>query len=384
MKIAIVNNDDFSVLHFRKELILTLISLGHEVTVIVPVGKYNKGLLDLGVSVININVSRFIAIFSDLIYTIHLYKIFVKNDFDIVHNMTIKPNIFGSVSARFAKVNRIVSLVAGIGYIFSDHTTVRMRIVRELVIVLYRFAFSFNDKVWFQNQDDINDFVSLKILSRSKALLIKSSGVNMDKYNIDIIGKNNLDLLRKELRVPSDFKCVVMVAARMIRSKGVNEFLSSATLLSRKYHDWCFIMLTPREDTPDSVPQEFIDQHISSNIIVIDKFRDDSINFLAIADVVVLPSYYREGVPRTLLEAMSLSKPIITTSERGCKEVVVDGVNGYKIQSKSTDELAIKIELLINSRKDRVEFGKESRNIVGKYYRSSIIIDRVISELYDL
>jgi Glycosyltransferase len=383
MKIALVLNDDFSMYHFRGMLISGLIERNISVTVIVPPGEYTKLLQSLGASVISLRMSRFISPLQDIILFVAIYLLFRREKFDIVHNMTIKPNIFGSIAARLAGVKRVVCLVSGAGFVFSEKTNVGGRIFRLLIVQAYRFAMKFADCVWFQNPDDMDEFVKEGLIPERKTLVIKSGGINLEEFNMSQICHGDLSALRSELGVPELAKCVVMVAARMVWSKGVREFVEVAGKLKKYFPDWFFVMLTPSEpESPDAVPQSYIDKQKESNLVIIDTFRDDVKNFIALADIVVLVSYYREGVPRTLLEAMALEKPIITATGPGCKEVVEDGINGYKITPRNTDLLFDKLKVMMSDPELRLRFGRQSRIIAKREFDSEIVVKRIVNELY--
>jgi len=176
-----------------------------------------------------------------------------------------------------------------------------------------------------------------------------------------------------------------MVAARLIWSKGVREFIEASKILKSVYPDWIFLMVCPQDPgSPDSVPKEYIDNHHSDNLIVIDCFRDDIKDIIALADIMVLVSYYREGVPRTLLEALSMSKPIIASNSVGCKEVVEEGKNGFLVPVKDANQLAEKLKILMGDEKKRQVLGEYSREIAKNYFDETIVIGRVLKELYEI
>ena len=385
MKIALILNDDFSMWHFRGGLIKALVSKGMEVCVIVPPGSYVSKLEAIGARCLPIAMNRFITPFQDLKLLFQLYKVFKSEKFDLAHNMTIKPNIFGTVAAKLAGIPRIVCLVSGIGYVFSDDfDSIKNKIIRVIAIFLYRVALSISHKTWFQNQDDLDFFVRHKIITPAKGIVIRSGGININEFSPSSVNSEILERLRTELHLDVDYKCVVMVAARLIWSKGVREFIEASNLLKSAYPDWIFLMVCPQDPgSPDSVPKEYIDTHRSDNLIVIDYFRDDIKNLIALADIMVLVSYYREGVPRTLLEGLSMSKPIIASNSVGCKEVVEEERNGFLVPVKNSQKLVEKLKLLMDDENKRQLFGKHSREIAKKYFDETLVINRVLKELYE-
>lgn len=386
MKIALILNDDFSMLHFRGGLIKALVSKGMDVCVIVPPGPYVSKLEAIGARCLPIAMNRFITPFHDLKLLFQLYRVFKLEQFDLVHNMTIKPNIFGTVAAKLAKIPRIVCLVSGIGYVFSDDlNSPTNKIVRTIAIFLYRVALSISHKTWFQNKDDLDFFIKEKIIKPDQGIVIRSGGINLDEFSCSNVNLKSLEKLRRELGLDFDSKCVVMVAARLIWSKGVREFIEASKILKQVYPDWVFLMVCPQDPgSPDSVPKEYIDTHRSENLIVIDSFREDIKNFIALADIMVLVSYYREGVPRTLLEGLSMSKPIIASNSVGCKEVVEEGKNGFLVPVKDANQLAEKLKILMGDEKKRQLLGEYSREIAKKYFDETIVINRIVTELYEI
>ena len=385
LKVALILNDDFSMWHFRGGLIKSLVSRGISVYIIVPPGRYVTKLEEIGAKVIPVIMKRFFSPLRDVQLMLALYKIFRTEKFDLIHTMTIKPNIFGVLAAKIAGVKSVVCLVSGLGFVFSDKSTIAARIVRLIIVFLYRFALSMSDKVWFQNKDDMGFFVKNKMIKKEKGLVIRSGGIDIKEFSKDSINYASLDKLRKELCLSKNTKCVLMVAARMIWSKGVREFIETANILRSKYSDWVFLMVCPMDlGSPDSVPTEYLNTHTSENLIIIDYFRPDIKNIIALADIMVLPSFYREGVPRTLLEGLSLSKSIITTNNVGCKEVVEDGKNGFLIPVKDSPALVEKLKILMDDDLKRNSFGEYSRRMAEKYFDEKIVISKILTELYEI
>jgi glycosyltransferase involved in cell wall biosynthesis len=174
-----------------------------------------------------------------------------------------------------------------------------------------------------------------------------------------------------------------MVAARMVWSKGVKEFVEASCAMQKLYPDWRFIMLCPKDPgTPDAVPRDYIEKQANENLVIVDSFREDAKTFLALADIVVLVSYYREGVPRSLLEGLALGKPIITSINPGCKEIVEDEKNGFKIPAKNTEALISKLKVLMENHNLRKKFGNYSKLIAKRDFDDKVIIERIIKELY--
>jgi N,N'-diacetylbacillosaminyl-diphospho-undecaprenol alpha-1,3-N-acetylgalactosaminyltransferase len=357
-----------------------------DVCVIVPPGSYVSKLEALGARCIPIAMNRFITPLQDLKLVFQLYSIFRAEQFDLVHNMTIKPNIFGTLAAKLAGIQRIVCLVSGIGYVFSEElNSKKNKAIRIIATFLYKIALAIAHKTWFQNKDDLDLFVERKIIKPDKGIVIRSGGINLNEYSLSTVNSDSLEQLRNEFHIEENSRCVVMVAARLIWSKGVREFIEASELLKSAYPDWVFLMVCPQDPgSPDSVPQDYIETHKSDNLIVVDYFRDDIKNIIALADIMVLVSYYREGVPRTLLEGLSMSKPIIASNSVGCKEVVEHGKNGFLVPVKDSQQLAEKLKIIMDDENKRTSFGKSSRELAKNYFDENIVIHRVFTELYEI
>ena len=384
-KIALFYNDAFSMYHFRKDLIKDLLKKGCLVTVIFPPDrKYEQKLHELGVNIITIKFTRFFSPIYDLKLLLALYRIFKKNKFDIVHNMTIKPNIYGSITARLTRIKRSVCLVSGAGFLFNKDENSFSTIVKKPIKMLYKFGLRMSDMVWFQNPDDLELFINEGLIQRNKCLCIKSGGINIDEYDSKKISIKKVNALKTEFGIKNNQKIVLMVAARMIWSKGVKEFIEAAKLFSKSSTNCLFILISPKDNSPDSVPDDYIKNNSSTNLKVINEFRTDIKYFIQLSDVVTLPSYYREGVPRFLLEALSLGKPIVTTNNVGCKEVIDEDRNGFLIAPKNSRQLTEKIKILLQSPKLSSRFGKVSREKAMKEFDSKIIVKKIYEELYKL
>jgi N,N'-diacetylbacillosaminyl-diphospho-undecaprenol alpha-1,3-N-acetylgalactosaminyltransferase len=382
LKIALILNDDFSMYHFRGGLIRALVKRGFSVTAIVPPGNYIQKIEALGARCIPVKMNRFVTPLRDLKLIFSLYKIFKREKFHIVHNMTIKPNIYGTCAAHCAGIETIVCLVSGSGFALSDIDS-GTKTFKYLILQMYRKALSISSITWFQNADDFRSFIDKGLIKEHKGVVIRSGGINTDDYKMTSVLEHSIKALKQELKIPKDAKCVLMLAARQIWSKGVKEFVEAASAMRHKYRGWYFVMLCPKEDySPDAVSQDFIEAHRHEQLIVVDKFRDDVKTFVAMADIMVLASYYPEGVPRSLLEGLSMGKPIITTNHTGCKEVVDEGKNGFLIPIKDSQQITERLEMLFLDDKMRKDFGKYSRKKAKYEFSEEMVVENVIRQLY--
>lgn len=335
MKILIVSPKNKTVFNFRGDLIRDMIAQGHEVLVTGPNRDFVEDVLALGVSefieaaVVKDNTS----VTGDLAYLKKLTEIMKEKKPDLVFGYTIKPVIYGSLAAKVAGVPRIYAMVTGLGRVYASGG-LKARAVRLVTKTLYKQAFRACEKVIFQNGDDIEQLVSEGYLPREKTVQVNGSGVNMTRF------------ARTEL--PE--KPVFLMVSRVIREKGVMEFCEAARTVKKSCPEARFVLLGGLDASIGALKKEDIQPYINEGSIEFPGEVKDPVAFYQSASVFVLPSYYREGLPRTLLEALSCGRPIITTDWPGCREPVVDGVNGYMIPVKDAAVLAQRMETLARDR----------------------------------
>jgi len=385
LRIALVLNDDFSMWQFRKGLIAALRRDGHTVFTYTPSGPWVKRLEDIGAIHRAIPLFRFVSPLRDLALVWTLCRWFSRDRVDLVHNMTVKPTIYGAFAARLTRVRRVVALVSGAGLPFLEGGGVKRRVLRAMVIGLYRQALGLTDRVWFQNSDDLRFFVATGLLKAEKALLIRSGGVDVAEFSELAIDHSAVRKLRQELRIEGDRPIVVMVVARLIWSKGIKEFVEAAGILRQRCSNTRLYLFGPYDHGhPDEIPPGYLEGLETQNFQAIPAFRTDVREILSLADIVVLPSYFGEGVPRVLLEAAAMGKPIVTTDNPGCREVVEHSRNGYLVPVKDPEALAAAIADLSDSKTTRVAFGRRSRAKAETEFDERLVVNRIVRELYQL
>ncbi len=362
MKIAFLSHFDLNLYLFRLPIMKSLISDGHKVYAIVPSGTYTEQIKSHGIMHIDYQIHRQSLNPFNEIKTIKNIKNAVKKiSPDILHTFMHKPNIYGN----FSGAKNIINTVTGLGSFFIQND-LKSKLVRTIIEHLYKYSAKNAKRVIFQNYDDLNYFVSKKIISEQKAVLIKSSGVDTEFFHP--LSKN-LQLI-KGLKL--DTKPVVLMIARILRDKGVEEFIKAAEILKDKAN---FIYVG---DIDKGNKNAFMPDFKNVRFL---GFRDDIKEIISISDIVVLPSY-REGTPRTLLEAGAMAKPLVTTDAPGCREVVVDGYNGFLVPVKDCKTLAEKIKILIENENLRKKFGNNSRELIKKEFDIKIVVQKYL-ELYN-
>lgn len=387
MKIALVSPDFHSIWVLHRWLVRRLIAEGHSVYIYgVRVGvpaKYQRRLEGLGTVCVPIELERFISPAQDIRLLVGLYRQFRKEQFDIVHTFMAKANIYGAIAARLAGCRTIVGTIEGLGVVFSSKDGLGSLVLQKVLSFLYLLSFSLIDRVWFVNADDLEYLVSARILKRHKTVLIRSAGIDLTEFRPEVADQRVIEQLKAELDIHEGNQVVVMVA-RLIWSKGVAEFVQAAEMLHERFPKVKFLLVGPEEqDNLQAVPRAYIEEKQCDWLIILG-FRDEIRELMALADIVVLPSYYGEGVPQTLLEGMAMGKPIITTDNVGCRETVEDGKNGYLVPVKDSKSLADAIREVIGDAKKMTLFGEYSRLKVEREFDEGLVVKRVLTELYQL
>jgi N,N'-diacetylbacillosaminyl-diphospho-undecaprenol alpha-1,3-N-acetylgalactosaminyltransferase len=361
----------------------TLVEQGHEVLLLAPKhDKYTAIVKSIGVKYIPVDINRFTSPLRDIKLIFSLYKIFKLEKPDIVHNFTIKPNVYGTIAAKMAGIKRIVFSITGLGYLYSEEYGLGLRTLRIFADVLYMLASRLCDKVSFQNDDDLNYFVSRNVVKRDKAVLIRGSGVNLDEFNPLIFTDEYKADFKAKQNIEKKVKVVSMVA-RANWSKGVREFIEASKILERRVGDFIFLLIGPIDEGPLAVPEQYLRKEENTHFRWMG-FQEDVRSFLAISDIVVLPSYYREGIPRSLIEAISMGKPVVTTDNVGCREIVDPGSNGYIVSIKDVQMLVEYIDLLLKDENKTISFGYNSRKKAEQEFSEDLVVRQTLENLYNI
>ena len=365
-RITLLYNTTVYVYKFRINLIQSIKELGYEVIVVSPKDEYVEKLTELGIKHHHIDMSQYgLNPIKELITTYRIYKILKLYSPDYSLHYTIKPNIFGGIAAYFSKTP-VINNIAGAGKAFSNEESLFARVVS----MLYKVGLANSKKILFQNYDDMNLFISKNIVPASKAERIPGSGVDLTQY------KSNREPVGKEF----------LFVGRLLKEKGIEHYLEAAQMTLEKYPDAIFKIVGEHEDRAEYIAKEKLDQYLNhDNIVYYGSVSPDRMpEILDDASCVVLPSYYREGVPRSLLEAAAMSKPIITTNNVGCKEVVDDGINGYKCDVKDANCLHLAMcKFLDLSDSEKIKMGQNGRKKMEEEFDEKIVINKYIELIKD-
>lgn len=345
-KLAIISTQAFSIVNFRGSLIRELVL--NKVCVYALASDYDpdtrRAVTELGATPIDFQMERAnLNPVKDLLNCIGLYLILKKLKPDTVLNYFIKPVIYGTVVAKISKVSNIVVLIEGLGYSFTETLGYKKKILNTLVSILYRFSLKFAKSIVFMNKDDMNLFISEKIVKKNKPVNLNGIGVNLNKW---------------KFKVPLLNPITFIFVARLLKEKGVYEFINAAQIIKNKYPRTRFIVLGAVDVNPSSITHDEINAWVDSELIEWPGHVDVS-KWLEQSSVFVLPSY-REGLPRSTQEAMAVGLPVITTDVPGCRETVIDGINGFLIPAKDSQALVEAMLKFINNPEKIVSMGKNS------------------------
>ncbi len=363
MKIIMIAPKTSTFINFRGDLMQAISQKGNEIVAICPEAGYEEVLQNLGARFELISLKKnSTTIFDNINYLNNLTKIIKKEKPDRIFAYTIKPVIFGSIAAKRAKVTEMYSMITGLGYVYAVNSF-KTKILRIICGIGYKIAFKCNKKVIFQNKDDIDEFVRRKYLKREKCELVDGSGVNMERFKRNDLPKENTFLM----------------VSRILKQKGVREYFEAAKIVKQKYPETQFLYVGAEDKTQlalnlEEVKEEFID----TGIINYCGESNDVPSYLAKCSVFVLPSYYREGIPRTLLEALAMGRPIITTDSIGCRETVRNGQNGFLIPIKDVQALANKMIYMIEHREELEKMADASYKYCKERFDVNIINKRML------
>ena len=368
MRIAVVANTSWYLFNFRANLIKALVDCGHDVVAIAPVDAYSKKIEELGIKFEPIKLSGSSTNpLTELRTIIELAIIFKRCGITLILSYTPKGNLYSGI-ASMASGSKFVPNVSGLGRAFIKKT-----VITKIVSLLYRLTFKRAERVFFQNNDDLNLFVENGFIDRTNAERIPGSGVDLKRFQIDV--NDRVEILSRDLRAP-----IFLLIARMLWDKGIGEYVEAAKNFKKKYPAARFQLLGfSGSDNPSSIPISTIKNWVSDGIVEYLGDTDDVRPFILAADCVVLPSY-REGVPRVLLEASALARPIITTNVPGCRDVVIVNKSGFMCNSHDAIDLEKRLNQFVSlTQNARIELGSNGRIYIETEFDETIVLNRYLN-----
>ncbi|EDX3117368.1 glycosyltransferase family 4 protein [Salmonella enterica subsp. enterica serovar Mississippi] len=372
MKILMIGTTVQSLLGFRYELLKDLVSAGHEVYALSVDydHKSKQTLIDIGVVPIDYTISRSgINPFKDFVNFIFLYKLIKKITPDIVFSYFTKPCIWGSLAAYYAGVHKIIAMLEGLGFLFTEQPSgipQKTKTLKRIQILLYRIAFKKINTLIVLNEDDRNDLLNAGCIEDRKVYVLGGIGINLEHYKYS----------------PAPLEPISFIfIGRLLREKGIYEFIAAAKNIKERFEGVTFNVLGNIDPAnPGSLKQNELDTIIKEEIINYVGYVNDVSHWLSKSSVFVLPSY-REGFPRSTQEAMAIGRAVITTDVPGCRDTVVNNSNGFLIQRWSSDALAEAMEKFILSKELIRDCGKESARIAKEKFDTRITNKKIITIL---
>ncbi len=359
-KVLFLVNHDVVIYNFRFELVKALIAKGYRVYVSSPQGERIKELTDIGCEYIETDVSRHgTNPVTDLKLMFKYIKILKYIRPDMVFSYTIKPNIYGGMACSIMKVPYVVN-ITGLGTAVENGG-----IMQKFTVMLYKLAFRRVQRVFLQNKENQRFFANKKI-ALGKHGLLPGSGVNLEKFLY--------------LDYPTDEKIRFVFISRIMKEKGIDYYLDAAKAIKEKYPNTEFHICGFCEAEYQGRLQEFID----NNIVIYHGMVMDVREVLKCMHCTVHPTYYPEGLSNVLLESAASGRPLITTDRSGCREVIDNGVNGFIVKQKDTDDLIKKMEQFISlTYEQKKQMGIQGRKKVEKEFDRNIVVEEYFKELSD-
>lgn len=361
-KLFIVVNVDWFFLSHRKDVALAAKDAGWDVTIVTADTGKLKDIENLGLKVINLPMSRSgMNIVQELKTLNWLRKLYKREKPDVVHHVGMKTILWGTLAAKFSRVNGVVNAISGLGGFFAEDNK---GVLSKVMPMVLRFSHNRPNLLCiFQNDDDWGLYVKHGIIKHEQGRFIKGSGVDLNQFCYT--------------PEPEEGKIRVMLTARMIVEKGIFLLTEAAERLRLKYEGKVeFLLVGGLDDHPGAITKEQLDAVCDGEYIQWLGYRTDVRDLLKQCHIMAFPSYYMEGLPKSLIEADAIGRPIITSNSVGCKETLVDGYNGFLIQPKDVDALTEKLDLLLSDKELRVRMGKNARKYAEEYFSIEVVKER--------
>lgn len=365
--ILYVLTEDWSLFTHRIDLARRAQKAGFHVVIACRIGHYGEKIRKEGFDLYPLkNLKRGgMNPLKDMRVLYELYKLYEKIRPDIVHHVALKPSLYGTLAARFARIHGIVNALGGLGYIFME-SSLKVKIIRKSILFIFKFLFKAkNVRLILQNSDDVAVFKN--IINSDQIILIRGSGVDLNQfYPI------------KHVRA---LPVSILMIGRLLWDKGVGDLVKAAQILKERNVPVRIQIVGDSDgENPSSIAGHVLEKWKKETNIEFLGRRDDIINLLHQADIAVLPSY-REGLPKALLEAAACGLPLVATDVPGCREIVVNEVNGFLTPSKNPEKLAEALEKLGRDKKLRKKMGQKSLQLVQMQFSEEKINNEIL-EVY--
>lgn len=360
-KLFIVVNQDWFFLSHRLPIGIAAKDAGYDVTIISEDTGVSNRIREAGLKTIDLPINKAGTNLRDEIKTfLFLHKLFREEKPDIVHLVGLKTMLWGSMACRLAKIKSMVSAVCGLGVLFDDKHA--QSFMTQTILKILRITHRKDSlKVIFQNDDDKSIFLDAKIIKKEQCAFTNGSGINIEAYDYT--------------PEPIDKVVKVIFTARMVENKGTLILIDAAEKLRPEYNGKVqFLLCGGLDSNPNGITKEMLESKCDGNYIQWLGYRKDVMELLKQSHIMAFPSWYREGLPKSVIEAEAIGRPVITTDSVGCRDTVIDGENGFIIPIKDSDALADALKKLIDNPKLRQEMGRNARRFaVNKFDIQDVI-----------
>ena len=369
-RLLLLDTQADSVFNFRGAFIKALVEKGYAVTV--ATADFNpdvtEKLSELGIRVCRIPFKRTgMNPFEDIRSLYKIYTFIKALQPDVFLGVTIKPSSLGVIAARLAGVPHRFALFTGLGYAFTDGPGIKRRIANLAARWICKFALSFTKATIFQNDDDKLLFTASGLLKESQAARVNGSGIDLVKFT--------------PAPFPSSPFTFLMIS-RLLGDKGVREYVAAAREIRRSHPEVRFLLFGGKDQNPAAITESELQGWIDEDVIEYGGTVTDVRPVIAACHVFVLPSYYREGIPKVILEALAMARPVITTHTPGCRETVLSGSNGILVPARDVKALvSAKLRLMALSKQDLIAYGSKSRSLAEQKFDINIVIGQLLAAL---
>lgn len=370
MKVAIIGTIASSIYGFRSDLIKALVSQDHQVYAFFSERSFEdvKKIEALGAIPVVYTINRGgINPLHDVKATLELTKKLKRIKPDIVFSFAAKAVVFGTLAAKLARIPKIVGMIEGLGYTFTEQplgSNIKTNLIKRAQILLYKVALPQLDNLIFLNPDDPKDLLYRYSIKVNKVEVLGGIGLNLEDYNYSNV-----------YPITPTF----IFIARLLAEKGIHNYIAAARIVKERYSDTRFIVLgSIDKQSLGALTDSELSKYVDSNIIEHLGHVDNVSEWIAKSSVFVLPSYYREGVPRSTQEAMATGRAVITTDVPGCRETVVDGVNGFLVGKWDSEALAEKMIYFIENPEQIAIMGNESYKIAQEKFDAEKVNQRLL------
>jgi glycosyltransferase involved in cell wall biosynthesis len=376
IKVALIENFGLDFLNFRVPLVRFLEESGYDVYAIIPDDEYCSLVEKSGIKVIRYSMAKnTMNLFSYLKCILYFCRLARKYKFQLAHSFRLQPNVITNLSFGFYRSTSIINHITGLGHAFTANTF-RSNIYKILILGIYQFVLLFSKKIVVQNNVDFNILSRLSAIS-NKLVIIKGSGIDHKKFSRSSADLSDVSDLREKLKLrPNDL--VITFTGRLLIDKGLHEFLALAERMSDPRSQLKFVVAGWFDvQNPSCIPEKYLNHSIVNGYIMYTGQIHNVCELLYLTDIFILPTY-REGFPRSVLEAMSMEIPVITTDVPGSTDAVSDGYNGLIVKPRSVDDLESALKRLLGNELLRIEMGRNGRALIEEKFNSGIIFNEIL------